>query len=55
MTWTVQTLWLIPALPLLAAGLRAPPVSAGAERRQKVAHGVSRGAAVKDVTSPAGA
>ena len=45
----VQTLCLIPALPLLAAG------ETGAERRQKVAHGVSRGTGIKNSASPAGA
>ena len=49
MTWIVPNLWLILALPLLAAR------EAGAERRQKVAHGVSRGTEIKDPTSPGGA
>ena len=49
MTWIVQNLWLIPALPLLAAH------EAGAERRQKVAHGMSRGAKIKNSASPGGA
>ena len=41
--WIVKNLWLIPALPMLAAGLSALAQRAGAERRQMVAHGVSRG------------
>ncbi len=45
----IHYLWLILALPLLAVGLSA---SAGAERRQPVAHGVSRGIRVhKDLSS----
>ena len=48
----VQYLWLIPALPLLAAGLSA---SAGAERRQPVAHGASRGIKVRNRISSVGA
>ena len=55
MSWIVQNLWLIPALPILTSGVSALAHLAGAERRQKVAHGVSRGAGVKDVTSPGGA
>ncbi len=49
MPWIVQNLWLIPALPVLAAG------GAGAERREKVAHGVSRGIPSQMKTSPGGA
>ena len=49
MTLLVQNLWLIPALPLLAAQ------EAGAERRQKVAYGVSRGTRMKKPASPGGA
>ena len=49
MTWLVPNLWLIPALPLAAAGVT------GAERREKVAHGVSRGNAAGNKTSPGGA
>jgi|SRR2546429_824626 len=41
--------FLIPALPLPAAR------EAGAERREKVAHGVSRGIAAEKRTSPGGA
>jgi hypothetical protein len=52
MNWAVQNLWLIPALPLLAAGLSA---LSGAERRQPVAHGVSRGIRVHNVISSVGA
>ena len=44
----VPYLWLIPALPLLAAG------ETGAKRRQKVAHGVSRGTEIKNSPSPGG-
>ena len=47
-----EYLWLILALPLLAAGLNA---SAGAERRQPVAHGVSRGIEVHKGISSVGA
>ncbi len=47
-----EYLWLIPALPLLAAGLSA---SAGAERRQPVAHGASRGIKVRNRISSVGA
>lgn len=47
MPWTVQNLWLVPALPL-AAG-------AGAERREMVAHGVSRGKGDDARISPGGA
>jgi len=55
MTWIAQNLWLIPALPLLAAGLALVAPLAGAERRQKVAHGASRGAGkTKYSTSPGG-
>ena len=49
MNWIAQNLWLVPALPLLAAG------GAGAERREEVAHGVSRGNAAGNRTSPGGA
>jgi hypothetical protein len=56
MNWLVQNLWLIPELPLLAAGLSAsrihPP---GAERREMVAHGVRRGTGVESGTSSVGA
>src|SRR5205823_9970614 len=44
-----KMLWLIPALPLLAAG------GVGAERREEVAHGVSRGIAAGNRISPGGA
>ena len=44
-----KMLWLIPALPLLAAG------GAGAERREEAAHGVSRGIAAGNRISPGGA
>ena len=50
MTWLVQSLWLIPALTAHGAG-----AGAGAERREKVAHGVSRGIAAENRTSPGGA
>ena len=50
MTWLVQNLWLIPALTAHGAG-----AGAGAERREKVAHGVSRGIAAENRTSPGGA
>jgi hypothetical protein len=43
MTWSIQNLWLIPVLPLLAMD------KAGAERRQKVAHGVSRGTEIREI------
>lgn len=39
----VQNLCLIPALPIRTAGLTALARWSGAERRQMVAHGVSRG------------
>ena len=56
MNWLVQDLWLIPALPLLVAGLSALAIrSAGAERRQPVAHGVSRGIKVYEGISSVGA
>jgi len=55
MPWIVQNLWLIPALPILAAGLSALARSAGAERRRMVAHGVSRGFDVGNKSSPGGA
>jgi hypothetical protein len=48
MTWIAQNLWLIPVLPLVANG-------AGAERRKMVAHGVSRGYRIANITSPGGA
>jgi hypothetical protein len=51
MPWSVVSPWLIPALPILAQGVSALARPAGAERRQKVAHGVSRGVGVKDITS----
>ena len=51
MNWIVQNLEAICRLPLLAADAR----STGAERRQKVAHGVSRGLGVENLTSPGGA
>ena len=51
MNWLVQNLWLIPALPLLAAGLSI----SGAERRQPVAHGVSRGIEIGSTVSSVGA
>jgi hypothetical protein len=47
MPWIAENLWLIRALPLSAA-VR----SKGAERRQKVAHGVSRGLKVKTQQAP---
>jgi hypothetical protein len=46
---TIQNPWLIPARLKPAAG------GAGAERRQKIAHGASRGSAVGEPTSPVGA
>ena len=49
MTWLIQNLWLVPALPLLAA------CPAGAERRENLAHGVSRGFQVAAEPSPGGA
>ena len=55
MPWIVKYLWLIPALPILAAGLGAIPQLAGAERRQTVAHGVSRGYCGPIMPSPGGA
>ncbi len=51
----VKNLWLIPALPMLAAGLSAFPYGSGAERRQTIAHGVSRGSGVETRRSPGGA
>ena len=53
--WIVQNLWLIPALPMLAAGSSALAQWAGAERRQMVAHGDSRGSRMKKQPSPGGA
>jgi len=55
MAWIVQNLWLIPALPMLAAGLSALARSAGTECRQKVTHGDSRASSVKNASSPGGA
>jgi len=55
MYWIARNLWLIPALPALAAVLSAFAQSAGTECRQKVAHGVSRGHRVGDFVSPGGA
>jgi hypothetical protein len=55
MPWIVKNLWLIPALPILAAGLSALARSAGAERRETVAHGASRGYGVVNIISPGGA
>ena len=49
MTWIAQNLWLIPVLPLAASG------GTGAKRRETVAHGVSRGYRVANITSPVGA
>jgi hypothetical protein len=49
MTWIAQNLWLIPVLPLAASD------GTGAERRKTVAHGVSRGYRVPNITSPGGA
>jgi hypothetical protein len=49
MTWIAQNLWLIPVLPLAAAG------GTGAERRKTVAHGVSHGIPVRNKISPVGA
>ena len=46
MTSLAQNLWLIPTLPLLAA------CPAGAERRENLAHGVSRGFQVAAERSP---
>src|SRR5438034_509454 len=51
MSWLVHNLWLIPALPLFAAGQQ----SSGTECRQKVAHGVSRGFDGRNTMSPGGA
>jgi hypothetical protein len=53
--WIVKTLWLILALPMLAAGLSALARLAGTEGRQAVAHGASRGDHVANNTSPGGA
>src|SRR6266480_3180486 len=55
MPWIIQNLWLIPALLILAAALGALAHAVGAERREKVAHGVSRGIAAENRTSPGGA
>ncbi len=55
MTWIAKNLWLIPFLPMLAAGISALTRPTGAERRQMVAHGVSRGYRSADITSPGGA
>jgi hypothetical protein len=49
MTWIAQNLWLIPVLPLVASD------GTGAERRKTVAHGMSRGYRVPNITSPGGA
>src|SRR6266498_2257182 len=51
MSWLVHNFWLIPALPLFAAGQQ----SSGTECRQKVAHGVSRGFDDCNTMSPGGA
>jgi hypothetical protein len=55
MALIVKHLLPIPALPMLAAGLSALVQSAGAERRQMLAHGASRGYRVENITSPGGA
>jgi hypothetical protein len=56
MNLLIEHLRLIPALPLLAAGLSTLVIrSAGAERRQSVAHGMSRGKGVEIETSSVGA
>jgi hypothetical protein len=56
MNWIVENRWLTAAVPLFAPGVTALAGSAGAERRQKVAHGASRGAAgVIEISSPGGA
>ncbi|PYJ97362.1 MAG: hypothetical protein DME23_15920 [Verrucomicrobia bacterium] len=55
MPWIIQNLWLIPALLILAAALSALAHAAGAERREKVAHGVSRGFRGSNTSSPGGA
>src|SRR6266513_5417138 len=55
MPWIIQNLWLIPALLILAAALGALAHAVGAERREKVAHGVSRGIAAENRTSLGGA
>jgi len=53
--WIVKSLWRIPALPILAARVSALVHCSGAERRQTVAHGATRGSGVKNITSPGGA
>jgi hypothetical protein len=50
--WIVKTLWLISALPMLAAGLSALARLAGTECRQAVAHGASRGDWITEKASP---
>ena len=50
-----QNGWLIPALAVRAAKLSALAHGAGAERRQRVARGASRGSGVKKKPSPLGA
>lgn len=54
-SWIIKNLWLIPVLPMLAAGFRALVRQAGAERRQTVAHDVSRGYSCESASSPGGA
>jgi len=56
MHWIVQNFSLIPALPLmLAVGVGVLTHTVGAERRQTVAHGASRGISGRDDISPGGA
>lgn len=55
MNWIVKNLWLIPPLPILAADGNTLALVSGAEHRQKVAHGVSRGSGVTTIASPGGA
>ena len=55
MPWIVKNLWLIPALPLLAAGLSALAHPVGTECREMVAHGVSHGYCAVNILSPVGA
>ena len=55
MSGIVENLRLVPPPAIWAAEFSALARSAGAERRQKVAHGVSRGAEIKNSVSPGGA
>jgi hypothetical protein len=47
--------WAVSVAEMVAAELSALAKTAGAERRQKVAHGLSRGAEVQNIISPGGA